>query len=144
MAEKKARKGLCGICPSGCGVEIAMEGEQLRQIKPMEGHPLGIVCTRGVHAEEVVYSPDRIPFPVKRIGNRGEGKWERISWEEAFEISARLIQNIVEKYGPEAMAIYSGRGGFEQSSPRSVHNRGAGYHLFKLPFSIGVSKHLQL
>jgi len=115
MAEKKVKKGLCGICPSGCGVEIAMEGEQLRQIKPMEGHPLGIVCTRGVHAEEVVYSPDRIPFPMKRVGSRGEGKWERISWKEAFELSARLIQNIVKKYGPEAMAIYSGRGGFEQS-----------------------------
>jgi len=115
MGEKKIKKGLCGICPSGCGVEIGMEGEQLRQIKPMEGHPLGIVCTRGVHAEEVVYSPDRIQFPMKRIGNRGEGKWERISWEEAFELSARLIQKIVEKYGPEALAIYSGRGGFEQS-----------------------------
>jgi len=115
MAEKRVKKGLCGVCPAGCGVEISMEGEQLRQIKPMEGHPLGIVCTRGVHAEEVVYSPDRIQFPMKRVGNRGEGKWERISWEEAFELSARLIQKIVEKYGPEALAIYSGRGGFEQS-----------------------------
>jgi anaerobic selenocysteine-containing dehydrogenase len=52
---------------------------------------------------------------MRRIGNRGEGKLERISWEEAFELSARLIQRVVEKYGPETMAIYSGRGGFEQS-----------------------------
>ena len=81
----------------------------------MEGHPLGIVCTRGVHSEEVIYSPDRIKFPMKRIGDRGAGKWGRVSWEEAFEISARLIKEVVEKYGPEAMAIYSGRGGFEQS-----------------------------
>ena len=115
MAEEKVKKGLCGICPSGCGIEITMEGERLHRIKPMKGHPLGIVCTRGVHSEEIVYSPDRLKFPMKRIGDRGKGKFERISWEEAFEVSARLIKKVVEKYGPEAMAIYSGRGGFEQS-----------------------------
>ncbi len=115
MAEKKIKKGLCGICPSGCGVEIVMKGGRLHQIKPMEGHPLGIVCTRGVHAEEVVYSPDRLQSPMKRVGPRGEGKLEKISWEEAYELSARLIQEVVDKYGSESMAIYSGRGGFEQS-----------------------------
>jgi anaerobic selenocysteine-containing dehydrogenase len=115
MAEKKVKKGLCGICPSGCGVEITMKGERLQQIKPMEGHPLGIVCTRGVRSEEVIYSRDRLPSPMKRVGNRGEGKLKRISWEEAYEISSRLIREIVQKYGPESMAIYSGRGGFEQS-----------------------------
>lgn len=115
MAQEKLRKGLCGICPSGCGIEIAMEGERLRKIKPMKGHPFGIVCTRGVHAEEIIYSPDRLKFPMKRIGDRGEGKFERISWEEAFEVSAQLIKRVVEQYGPEAMAIFSGRGGFEQS-----------------------------
>ena len=115
MAGDEVKKGLCGICPSGCGVEITMKGEQLHQIKPMEGLPLGIVCTRGIHAEEVVYSPDRLRFPMKRVGNRGGGRLERISWEEAIEISARLMKGVVEKYGPESMAIFSGRGGFEQS-----------------------------
>jgi len=115
MTQEKVKKGLCGICPSGCGIEITMEGERLHRIKPMKGHPLGIVCTRGVHSEEVVYSPDRLKFPMKRIGDRGKGKFERISWKEAFEVSAQLIKKVVEKHGPEAMAIYSGRGGFEQS-----------------------------
>jgi anaerobic selenocysteine-containing dehydrogenase len=115
MAGEKVKRGLCGICPSGCGIEITMEEERLHQIKPMKGHPLGIVCTRGVHSEEIVYSPDRLKFPMKRIGDRGKGKFERTSWEEAFEVSAQFIKKVVEKYGPEAMAIYSGRGGFEQS-----------------------------
>jgi len=115
MAEKKVKKGLCGICPSGCGVEIVMKGGRLHQIRPMEGHPLGIVCTRGVHSEEVIYSPDRLQSPMKRVGPRGEGKLEKISWEEAYELSARLIQEAVDKYGSESLAIYSGRGGFEQS-----------------------------
>jgi len=115
MAERKIKKGLCGICPAGCGVEITMEGERLHGIKPMESHPLGIVCTRGVHSEEVVYSPDRLKSPMKRVGKRGEGKLEKVSWDEAIETSARLIRGVVDHYGPEAMAIYSGRGGFEQS-----------------------------
>ena len=66
---------------------------------------------------------------MKRIGNRGEGKLERISWEEAFELSARLIQGVVERYGPEAMAIYSGRGGFEAVVTRYFHHRGTRYHI---------------
>jgi anaerobic selenocysteine-containing dehydrogenase len=115
MIKEEIKRGLCGICPSGCGVEIIIEGERLRQIKPMKTHPLGIVCTRGIHSEEIVYSPDRLRFPMKRIGSRGEGKWERIPWDEAFEISSRLIKGVMDKSGPEAMAIYSGRGGFEQS-----------------------------
>ncbi len=115
MEEKKVKKGLCGTCPAGCGVDIIMDGERLHRIKPMKAHPLGIVCTRGVHSEEVIYSPDRLKFPMRRMGDRGAGKWESVSWEEAFEISAGLIKEVAEKYGPEAMAIYSGRGGFEQS-----------------------------
>jgi len=114
MAEKiEKKKGLCGICPSGCGIEITMKEGRLHQIKPMQGHPLGIVCTRGIHAEEIIYSPDRLRFPMKRIGNRGEGKLERVSWEEAFELSAQLIRKVSKKYGPESMSIFSGRGGFE-------------------------------
>ncbi len=115
MAEKRVKKGLCGTCPAGCGVEITMEGERLHRIKPMKNHPLGIVCARGAHSEEIIYSPDRLVSPMKRVGDRGQGKWERISWKEALEISARLINEVAERYGPEAMAIYSGRGGFEQS-----------------------------
>jgi anaerobic selenocysteine-containing dehydrogenase len=115
VEEKRTKKGLCGICPSGCGVEIVMKGGQLHQIKPMEGHPLGIVCTRGVHAEEVVYSPDRLASPMKRVGPRGKGELKEISWKEAYEVSTHLIREVVDRYGSESMAVYSGRGGFEQS-----------------------------
>ena len=103
MTGPYTKKGLCGICPSGCGVEISMEGERLHRIKPMKGHPLGLVCTRGVHAEEIIYSPDRLMSPMKRAGKRGEGTWERVSWDEAYAMSARLIKKVVQEHGPEAM-----------------------------------------
>ena len=91
MEAKRVKKGLCGICPSGCGVEIVMKGGLLHQIKPMEGHPLGIVCTRGVHADEVIYSPDRLQSPMKRVGRRGEGKLEKITWEKLAPATPKFI-----------------------------------------------------
>ena len=96
-------------------MEITLEEDRLRSIRPLKDHPMGIICTRGLHSEEVVYAPDRLKFPMKRTGERGEGKFGNIPWEEAFESCARLIRGVVQKYGPEAMAFYSGRGGFEQS-----------------------------
>lgn len=137
MAKKTIKKGLCGICPSGCGIEITLKEGRLHRIKPMQGHPLGIVCTRGVHAEEIIYSPDRLSFPMKRVADRGKGKLERISWEEAFEISAHLIKKVVEKYGPEAMAIYSGRGGFEQSLLDMFTTGGHDQVCSNFPFPLG-------
>jgi anaerobic selenocysteine-containing dehydrogenase len=65
---------------------------------------------------------------MRRVGNRGEGRFERISWEEAFELSTRLIKKVVEEYGPEAMAIYSGRGGFEESL-RDIFTTGGHDHI---------------
>mgnify|MGYP000014695267 FL=1 len=115
MESEMRKKGLCGICPAGCGVEIIMKEEKLHRLKPMKGHPLGIVCVRGSHAEEVVYSPDRLKYPLKRTAPRGTASWQRITWQEAYEGAAHLIRNVVTRYGPESMAIYSGRGGFEQS-----------------------------
>ena len=138
MAEKiEKKKGLCGICPSGCGVEITLKEGRLQQIKPMQGHPLGIVCTRGIHAEEIIYSPDRLRFPMKRIGNRGEGKLERVSWEEAFELSAQLIRKVSKKYGPESMSIFSGRGGFEQSLLDMFTTGGQDYICSNFLFPLG-------
>ena len=115
MSGDGVKKGLCGICPAGCGIEITMDGERIHRIKPMKDHPLGIVCARGAHAGEIVYSSDRIKSPMKRTGDRGTGSLQKVSWDGAFETSARLIREVVEKHGPEAMAVYSGRGGFEQS-----------------------------
>lgn len=115
MGAESTKKGLCGICPAGCGVEIAMEGGRLHRLKPMKEHPLGMVCVRGCHAEEVVYSPHRLKYPLRRIAPRGTSSWKRITWQEAYEGAALLIKDVLKKYGPESMAIYSGRGGFEQS-----------------------------
>lgn len=101
--------GVCPLCPSGCGltvrvmdadVEVTRAGQagvvRRKVAKLLEGqpaHPInrGAVCPRGVAAIQVTYHPDRIAQPLKRIGARGEGRFEAISWDAAIaEVVASL------------------------------------------------------
>ena len=60
-------------------------------------------CLKGRSMRQRLYSPDRLKYPMKRVGERGDAKFERITWDEAFEIIARRWKEIVEKYGNESV-----------------------------------------
>lgn len=73
-------------------------------LPPPEGDRPGI-CQKGIMAAKLPYSPERIKYPMKRVGERGEGKFERISWEQAMdEIGARL-REYRDTYGPESIGV---------------------------------------
>ena len=110
---RTAVAGICGICPAGCGVNIQLVDGRIERLTPLRDHPLGFVCPRGAQAAEIVYSPDRILYPQKRTGARGEGRFERIGWDEAYDMLVGGLRDIAARYGPEAAAIYTGRGNFE-------------------------------
>jgi len=61
------------------------------------------ICARGLSTIQMLYHPDRLKYPMKRMGKRGEGKWERISWDEALDTIATKIKKIGEKYGPSSL-----------------------------------------
>ena len=105
--------GICGVCPAGCGVNIHLVDGRIERLEPLKGHPQGIVCVRGMNAKEIVYSPDRILYPERRVGKRGEGEFERITWDEAYNLIVENLERIARQYGPEAACIYTGRGNFE-------------------------------
>jgi anaerobic selenocysteine-containing dehydrogenase len=105
--------GLCGICPAGCLNYIQLIDGKIERMRPIKGHPYSMVCTRGSRASEIVYSPDRVLFPQRRVGKRGEGKYERISWDQAYDEIVRSLHSIADEYGPQAVAMYTGRGNFE-------------------------------
>lgn len=105
--------GMCGICPSACGVNVHLVDGKIERLTPRKDHPLGIVCPRGLRAPEIVYAPDRFLYPQRRVGARGGGHFERISWDEAYDLMVDRLRHTAAEYGPEAVCIYTGRGNFE-------------------------------
>jgi cysteine desulfurase NifS len=109
------RKCICGVCPAGCWVEVGVRDGRLETIAPDEGHPLGMLCRRGRHAREIVYSQDRLRYPLRRVGPKGTHEFKQISWDGAFELIVENLERIRAESGPEATAVYTGRGAFELS-----------------------------
>ena len=123
-AKKETVTGICGICPGGCGVNIELVDGKIEKISPIKDHPIGVVCVRGLHAKEIVYSNDRLKFPLRRIGERGEGRFERTTWDDALDRIAHGFQKIKKEYGAEAVMTYFGRGSFDNNLPDVFGARG--------------------
>jgi len=129
------KRGICGICPAGCWVEVGLEGGKLVDIRKDDSHPLGMICRRGEHAPEIVYSEHRLKHPLKRVGPKGTHEFEGISWDEAYDAIVENLNRIKSESGPEAVALYTGRGAFELSlcdlfQPRGVAVSSASSVLF--------------
>ena len=144
-SELQWKKGLCGICPAGCWVEVGMREGRLEDIRADQGHPLGMLCRRGRHAPEIVYSEHRLRYPMRRVGPKGTHDFERVSWDEAYELIVDRLQAIKAESGPEAVSIYTGRGAFELSlcdlyQPKGVAVSSASNVLFPFgsPNTMGV------
>lgn len=84
----------CGMCPAGCGIVVRTREHKANKIEGNPLHPVnrGALCARGQAGLEVLYNPDRIKGPMKRVGERGEGKWEEISWDEAINTLADKLR----------------------------------------------------
>ena len=109
------KDGLCGICPAGCWVTATLEDGAITGARPLQDHPLGMICTNGAHSAEIVHDPDRLTHPLRRIGPKGTYEFERVSWDEAFEIIVERLEELKATHGAESTAIYTGRGSFELS-----------------------------
>ena len=108
-------KGLCGVCPAGCWIEAAIDKGRLVNIRLDSSHSLGTICRLGKHAPEIVYSRHRLKYPMRRSGPKGTYDFQRIGWEEAYDIITDNLNRIKNESGPEAVAIYTGRGAQELS-----------------------------
>jgi len=124
---KRIEKGICGICPANCGVEIGLEDDRIVTIHPWKGHLEGVPCVRGRHGPEIIYSPDRVKTPLRRKGPKGTLEFEEISWDQAFDESAKVILTLKDQYGPECIASFFGRGNFEQSLWQMFSPKRKGY-----------------
>ncbi|NTV89247.1 MAG: molybdopterin-dependent oxidoreductase [Clostridiales bacterium] len=105
-------KTACRGCHGGCIHILTIEDGRVTRVRPDPEGPLnrGRACVKGISIIEQMYHPDRLLYPMRRKGPRGNGSWERISWEEAYEEITKRTRELRESYGPECIALTSGTG----------------------------------
>lgn len=110
--QRKVRT-ICRACGhGGCGVYVVAEGNNAIQLLPDKEHPVskGYTCKKAYGSLELQQHPDRLHYPIKRVGQRGEGNWARISWEEALSTIADKLNQFKEESGPESVVFGHGTG----------------------------------
>ena len=110
MATTQVVKSVCGLCVGNCGVLVTLEDVKAVGIKGDPDSPLnrGALCPIGRASLEYLYHPDRLAYPLRRTGGRGEGKWQQISWDEAFNLAAEALNKVKQEYGPEVVVMVQG------------------------------------
>jgi len=112
MAERKEIHTFCGVCSMSCAVVAEVEDGKLVAVRPDKDSEFRHeICPQGKGPLTLVGTenhPDRLKYPLKRAGKRGEGKWERISWDEALNTIAEKLTDLKQKFGPESVAILIG------------------------------------
>lgn len=105
-------KSVCLNCSTVCGIEgFVIDGKVVK----IRGNPLDpnmgshMTCAKGQSGPTINDYPERLLFPLKRVGKRGEGLWKRISWEEANADIASRIQHCIDQGHPERVALHQGR-----------------------------------
>ncbi len=96
----------------GCGAEIYVRDGKVIRVEGDRNHPhnQGRLCPKGLAIPQYMYHPDRVRYPLKRVGARGEGKWARISWDEAYDTIEKKLKDIREKHGAESVIFCQGTG----------------------------------
>ena len=103
-------KSTCRMDHGGCGVLVHVKDGRVAKVEGNPEHPIskGTLCVKGRASPEHLYHPERLGFPLKRVGERGEGKWQRISWDEALDTITNKMNEVKAKYGAEAIALGTG------------------------------------
>ncbi|VEB83109.1 anaerobic dimethyl sulfoxide reductase chain A [Citrobacter koseri] len=110
--EDKVVWGACSVnCGSRCALRLHVKDDEVWWVETdntgedVYGNHQVRACLRGRSIRRRINHPDRLNYPMKRTGKRGEGKFERISWEEALDTISNSLKNTVDKYGNEAVYI---------------------------------------
>jgi anaerobic selenocysteine-containing dehydrogenase len=108
MQSNRRLPGYCALCVSRCGSIAVIEDGRFVALEPDPSHPTGkALCAKGRAAPELVYHADRLLFPLKRTRPKGDPDpgWQRISWEEALDLTAARLGRIAEQHGPESVVF---------------------------------------
>jgi anaerobic selenocysteine-containing dehydrogenase len=95
----------CAQSKSRCGVVCTVRDGVFEKIEPDHSHPNACICVKGTAAPQIVYSPKRLKYPMRRTRPKGEPDpgWERIPWDQALDIAARELGRLRDSYGAESV-----------------------------------------
>jgi len=122
----------CFNCESACGLTAYVDKET-HEIRKFEGNPYhpgsrGRNCAKGPATINQITDPDRILYPLKRVGARGEGNWERVSWDEVLDTIAGRIRKALQEERHNEVAYHVGRPGHEGYTNRVLQAWGIDGH----------------
>ncbi len=105
-------RAACRGCHGGCVHILTVKDGKVVGVRPDPDGPLnqGHACEKGLTIIEQMYHPDRLTHPLRRVGERGSGQWEQISWDEALDTIAGKLNALREQYGPECISTITGTG----------------------------------
>ena len=100
--------GYCALCIARCGTVATVEDGRFTRLEPDPGHPTGhAICAKGRAAPELVYHAERLTHPLRRTHPKGDPDpgWQRISWDEALDLTAAAMRRVADRHGPQAVAF---------------------------------------
>jgi anaerobic selenocysteine-containing dehydrogenase len=129
----ETRYSVCALdCPDCCALTLTVENGRATKLRGDAAHPItrGFLCGKVAQYLEREYSPGRLLYPQKRVGAKGEGRFERITWDEALDTIAARLKSVAGEFGSEAILPYSYAGNmgylnFNGMSGRLFHRLGA-------------------
>jgi len=96
---------ICFMCTVRCPIKVTVDDGTVKWI---EGNPHqlnGALCAKGSAGTALLHDNERLRYPMIREGARGEGKWKRVSWDEALNYTAEKLTKVIEKYGPQSVVF---------------------------------------
>jgi anaerobic selenocysteine-containing dehydrogenase len=102
------KKTSCVLCAQSCGLEVISEGSKILKVRADRDNPRsqGYICRKGASVAYFQNNPERLKYPLKRVGDR----FERISWKMALDEIAAKLKEIVAQHGPRSFAYVGGTG----------------------------------
>src|SRR5262249_13074209 len=128
------KSSVCTLdCPDTCSLAVTVADDQVIAVRGSKANPIthGAICAKVAKSyPEFVHGPNRLRYPLRRVGAKGEGKFERIQWHHALDIIHERVTAVIERYGPQAVLPfnYAGPHGMlagDSMSLRFFHRLGA-------------------
>lgn len=141
----EVKRSICTFCSANCAVLVHLKERTIVKIEGNREHRLsrGFICERIKYAIKWLYHRDQLQYPLKRAGEKGENRWERVTWDQALDEIAEKLRTLKEKHGPETLAITEGtfRGALSWMRSRFCYLFGNPHNVFHPGTICGLNRY---